>query len=438
MTITISETETNRTNLILGARPVAEQPVLNSPTYAQAGDGVDRLLYVIASEMDEELDWVGTVRTVVAAQSRHGWLTENAAGRRARVFGSLVNPAMVDGHYYRSLDATGMLVRYNDAEHTGDRHLPGQPLSIISTNGDTWPVPDDGTTWTDAVYYIEVEAPEPVTATPPAAELADAHQFAADLSPEGPTRGYAKLDAQGRAPLNPTPAPGGMYLVWVAGREWTDTRLSYLGMALSPAAEGEQPGFVYSGSWRWRNGRPEFNVDAWTSGPSVERDTESLNWVEMQPVNAATNTAVMPDSFRSTAAAEAQSFEELNEALNELADDHDWCSDYESVIEPLGMNGRNKDKDWVVAVDVTFTFDDESPTGDFDQRASVRHGMDMEISNASYSATARLSIHVSDTSEQGARDYIDSNLLEDRLRSEMSHASNIDITDWDIDDVDED
>jgi hypothetical protein len=430
MTITVETID--RINLIATARPVTEKPVVSTHTEADNSTEYDTPIYITAMNPASEHRAESYVGKVVKVRRRvtradEWWAWDDQALVNVGVHGSRLNPEMVNGHYYRSLDAHGLLVRYNDDDHAANRNLPGLSLSILASNGGAWPIPGDGTNWTDNVEYIEVERPE---GEPVPEEPMDVHQSNAA---DGPTWGLAKVDEAGAVALNPAPEPGKLYLVWANRAEaWdTDTRITYLAYQSDDTAEGANQ-FGYIGAYSSSGGTVAFVNDTYLTPNGDDRDV--LQWAELALTAPEKDAEALPATWHDLASSEETAFEELNEAMNELADDQRWCSDYEDIVTALGMTGRNAD--YCVEVDVTFTFEDQNPPGEFDERAAERHDLyGMTITSARYTANARVSIYVSDTTEQGARDYVDSNEIEEHLSNAMSHASDIDVDDYSIIDV---
>lgn len=445
--MTLATATIERINLISAVRTMTETPVETVPDGTESVFDFNTALYVTRTLLESRDSLIGTV--VQARRHAAGedmwWCWDEATAINVGVFGSKVNPPMEDGKYYRSLDGHGMLVRYNDDEHAGDRHLEGCSLSILASNGSPWIIPGDGTNWTENVGYIEVEAPASEALSPdttePVAEPVDAHQFLTGSHPDGATRGFAKTDEQGRVPLKPATVPGGLYLVWAdRGEVWNDTRMTYLATVTQPAEAGVQPDFTVLGYWmRNTAGGTPYHADYYTTLHSNDVDQKLLVWAELKPVALDLDLEATTGPVWNKKSEELQAFEELNEALNELADDNDWCSDYESIIEPLGMTGRNKDKNYTVDVDVDFTFTDEDPSSEFDEEAARRHGIDgLVIKMAEYTASVRVSIYTGEVSGgDAARDYVDSQVLEEHLRSEMNYARHISVDDYTIVDVEE-
>jgi len=435
--MTITAETIDRLNLIATARPVTETPI--ESMNVETDDAIDYSIPLYVTRVGEASEhraekFVGKVVKVRRRSAREDswWAWDEDDLLNITVHGARLNPEMQNGHYYRSLDATGLLVRYNDDEHESARNLPLLPLSIIAANGSTWPVPGDGTVWAANVQYIEVEKPEG-EADP---EPMDVHQSNAA---DGPTWGHAVVGEDECVVVNPDLEAGKLYLVWAERVIPWDaaSRITLVGYLGKPEEAEVHDRFVFVGAYSTSPaGVVNFVND--TSIQFAHSDRELLKWAELALTTPEPDSERTANALYSTMTTESGAFTALNEAMNELADEHDWCSDYESIIEPLGMEGRVQEKDWLVEVDVTFTFDDENPSGEFDERAATRHAVDgLTITNASYSATARISIYVDDTSEQGARDYIDSSEIEERLQNMMSHASSVDVSNWDIYSVEE-
>jgi hypothetical protein len=433
------------TTATAGLTPVTETPVTRHPTgpeAARSNSPFDTLLYVTRIDTGDEVhgDCLSTVVTVAASPSRDGWFRRNSDGHLQRVYGAPLNPEMVDGRYYRSLGHRDMLVRYNDEDHRGDRHNDGMPLSIIASGGAPWPFPSDSMGMWQDVPYIEVEAPA-LTPAPevPAAELTDAHQFVEDTGTSGPTRGLAEADADGRVLLNPELEVGGMYLYWTAGREWTDGSIVE-GRIVRDITDGA-PAFSHVGYWTMERFNGELGPYFYTSRRTVldPDDEYPKNWAKLalttpEPTN--TDTLV----WSAMLSREAQLFSEFNAATNTLAEENEWCSEYEGIVEKLGMEGREeKTRDWDVAVDVDFSFTVDSVSGAIDRAVASDYSIPgISISSARFTGSTRVNITVSELrNEDAVRDYIDTNEVYEALSSMMSGADDIEVDDYTIYEIEE-
>lgn len=442
-TATLERFTTVTSALTLSA--MTEVPVTRESTHEERQvTEHNTLLYVtrVADPNEHSSTLVGTVVPVTASPSGQGWLHkwEGSDWTIYRLYGAPLNPVMENGHYYRTLNATALLARYNDEFHMGDRNIPSRPLSLIASNGTTWPIPNDGTAaWGDDVPYIEVEAPaaEVAISADLPEELMDARQFLSDITAEGPARGFAELDAAGRAPLNPAPAVGDIYIFWSARRDWEVNNYSEARMCVEVPAEGD-PVYKMMGYWSWETVRGT-RTPYWYSNRRTVIDAQDQKWVKMA-LTTAEETNTDTSVWTSRLATEAAAFTEFNEATNTLAEDNDWCSEYEGIVEPLGMEGRtSKVRDWTVEVSVDFSFEVDSVSGVIDRAVESDNSIPgISISSARFTGSTTITITVSEQSnEDSVRDYIDSELIEEELSNIMSGADSIDVDDYDIRSIDE-
>lgn len=128
----------------------------------------------------------------------------------------------------------------------------------------------------------------------------------------------------------------------------------------------------------------------------------------------------------------------LNEALNEKANDQDWCSEFESIVQPLGFTGRvPENKCYTVDVNVTFThqvtYDDSSRDFDSHVRELLGGGSDLNSFTLDIEASHTASIHISSDvvrdsnlcCEDCIKEYIDESLVQSALDDEGVWYSSI-------------
>lgn len=138
-------------------------------------------------------------------------------------------------------------------------------------------------------------------------------------------------------------------------------------------------------------------------------------------------------------------WEGLGDALNELADDADWCSEYEDVVRPLGMEGResNEQRDYEVTVSVQGSFEWDSPSSRLDM--AIEDYLDGTMANVS---TSNIRVHgsfavvvrIEEVSEGDAgSDYflerVTNEMIVDAMESEGfidCEADDFNITSWDL------
>lgn len=121
-----------------------------------------------------------------------------------------------------------------------------------------------------------------------------------------------------------------------------------------------------------------------------------------------------------------RNFEEMDEAMQELAEEEAWCSEYESSVKPFGFSPRERYQttDYEVDVDVTFEVDvDDLDTDDLERISGISG---IVSGSGEFRVTARRSIRVEDAptgldsselyeiiSDNGIDEYIDDRLSVD-------------------------
>jgi hypothetical protein len=351
--------------------------------------------------------------------------------------GALVNPTPENGKFYRSLVPAvghphGMLYRFNDIDHVGDRNIQTQPYSIVAgPAGTAWPIPDDGTDELPAPY-IEVQAPE--------AELSgDRQEAEPEIVTGDATLAFGKAvprDEDGRIVLNPEPVPGKNYAIWFVSDTDDSYRTVYHGTVLD---KGDDDRFHISLDGRWAGNTETHSYQTETS---VFVMNETVNWAELvmvEPEKTGTDEARIA-LYRELADLQSK-FEEFNEALNEKADERGWCPEYEDVLERLdGMEGRSEEKrrrDWDVYVNVTFSGEVDSPSSRVDS-AVDESVFDSDVSNfqmssMTYNATARVRVRVEsqpDDSDEIA-DAITDTMVSDAIDNAGGYG--IEVDEWNVD-----
>lgn len=418
------------TNVTSALSPVAETPVVRSATGIDYRDHRDEHTFMLYCTEIRDFSLtdspVGTVIKVAPSSSEFGWLYRHESGLLYRVFGAPLNPVMVNGHYYRALGGRNWLVQYHDEDHLGDRHVASMALNIVAADGVPWPFPSDATALWDAseVPYIEVEAP---------AQPMDVPQFVEDTSINGRTRGLGEAEADGRVLMNPELEVGGIYIFWSERDDWV--RSSSTEARVVRSIENGVPVFDFLGYYVVERVNGEDVAYFYSSRRTVLDSDTTKGWAKLA---LTTPTATETDTSRweTVKSTELTEFREFNNATNSLAEDNDWCSEYEGIVERLGMEGRTPNQsDYDVRVSVNFSFQTAgSPSGAIDRAVASDHDIDgISLSSATYTGTAAITIRVSDqTNEDDARDYIDSEVVENELSSMMSGAEDIEIDDYTV------
>lgn len=391
-------------------------------------------------EYDRRSIFVGRVMTPVlhsallhrqvrgmASRFGQGWIVRytDAEGNTvsARAYGSLMNPTPVHGHYYRVI-AEGrqdMLLRYIDSEHVEMRNTRGSAWNIVAASTGPWPIPNDSYS-VEPASYVEVECPEEFSEeasvdrqdTEPAVETIE-------NAVTNNTHGMAEADDEGRAVLRPTPEIGGRYLYWHRYSEE-----AFLGTYVERhLGEAKKTGQFLAAHRVFRVGTEVrvVNSSDYITDPVA---TEDYLWVK-----AKTGTLPEPDAetlegrksrLRQQLTALAVTFTDLNEQMNELADEHEWCTEYEDIVKPLGFEGReSKLRNYEVEVQATIRIEDESPSSRLDNQLESEFGISMSASSIEVTADVTVYITVEDQPDaESAENYIDSDVVYSHIDNETT------------------
>ena len=393
-------------------------------------------------EIDRHDVLLHRIVTVDVPPSRNGWIAEYTtdAGmvEMARVHGSLVSPTPEHGKHYRLLTdgGQGMLVQYIDDDHAEDRHRMGSPWNILAGPDAPWYTDRDSLYTIEGNTYVEVEAPEePSVDRQEEPEVATIENVLTNN-----TFGMGKANEDGRCVLNPEPVIGRHYLYW---RTWSDSE-SYLGTYVHATPNDEdnknQRILGYRRVIRMGGNRSLHNSTDMVSMDGEIPDT--LKWVEVATVKPELADDEAQQARRSALRISlnqlATGFSDLNEAMNEVAEEQSWCSEYEDIVRPLGFEGRESQKrDYNVEVKVTFTLEDESPSSRVDSYLNSAYGIDVSADYVEIKGTVTFTIRASEMSSQDdARDYVDTDTVQEELDNLTSASVNVE--DWSIEGVYED
>lgn len=400
-------------------------------------------IYVVESPEEGPQENVGTIMSLEPAPSGNGWLNRNIGnGMFHRYYGALVSPTPVNGHYYRSLGTDQFLVRYNDDAHMSDRGQAGMPWTLLRGRGTaTWPVPNDGlggdlTAWP----YVEVVFDESAAVIPAAEETAvrtaETEDATATIGNDetGPTRGMARVEADGTVLLDPEMVKGEMYLLWPADNEYQ----SEWGTTFLVAFVGDDPtrslDFIPYGYYDWNRGRGQLR---WTNDYYTLYSTEGMHWAKaalVKPEAAEDDAAVtVHEELLET---EEAAFKEFNRKANAIARNAGWCEEYDRIVTSVGMKGRYKRFSFDLSVDITFT--DNSPSSDTDRRVREQHGLDVSLSLNEITYTGSIDVTVTVETQpdrESAENWIDADVIEREISSATSGVS-FEITDWTVTDWD--
>lgn len=295
---------------------------------------------------DYAMPWVGTVRMVRGANITHrGWVVprpdHDPDGVSIRVFGAPVNPEMVADHYYMIIGA-----EFGPAAYLGAvmQYRPGASIQYaLVRHGDGRPlVNPDG--WHDfsSFAYVEVQMPEDAApraedAAPSSIEeLVESDDFGLldDEEPVGiptdiprsdvPVHGRNYIPEDERVPFKPEPVLGNYYVVW-----WPENT-TYPRVAVY-----EEAGFIQVG----RAGRWGYEADY----AVTPLDMENAHWTHLieTPTTPSTDSSdAEVTRLNSETDRVVNEFEDMKDALDQMARDKGWCDEYEEVMKRGGMEGR--------------------------------------------------------------------------------------------------
>ena len=247
-------------------------------------------------------------------------------------------------------------------------------------------------------------------------------EFITDLSPRGHTRGLAETDPSGRVRKNPEPVVGDIYLVWN-----------------SP----DEPGSLTFVATYHEGG---FAALAYIPQPDEElptlRHTSSMTVLDVAWVKARFDTPVITDEQMEVSVAgvqflndeldrEAEWFDTFSDGLNELAERHGWCNQYDDIVRDLGMPGREKEY-WVEA-EVTCTLTDDNPSGRLDSVLEQYYGASFDTTRVEITGKVTVRVNgIKATGDDAAQGMV---TREDVFAAvDGMFSGDVDMDDWEVKD----
>lgn len=240
----------------------------------------------------------------------------------------------------------------------------------------------------------------------------------------GSTFGMAETDTDNWAELNPAPDPGTEYLVWRDGDTTTK-----VGTALVEPGSAALVFFTHTELVRTEGG-----LTRRMCPNRIRADEAGLRWV---PAKAERPVALVQRELANrlavSLAEELEKFNSMNDDLNELADSWGCCEDYETVVVPLGLRGRDKKKDYDVTVKVTVKYTDDSPSHNADLKLREVYGLyRLETTELTFTGTFELTVHMSEcTSDGDAMNMVTREDVDDALASVLT--GDYEIHGWEAD-----
>lgn len=144
--------------------------------------------------------------------------------------------------------------------------------------------------------------------------------------------------------------------------------------------------------------------------------------------------AILEQQARTSARREAYS-----ERINELAEDNAWCSDFEEIVQGVGLPGRTKPRNDVsVDLRVEVTLHNDSPSGELDERIGADAGASMTLSSVEVTGTVDVTVQLSEVQITDSSDYSDVDELiersevEDAIDNQLSGFTVVSVDGWTV------
>lgn len=165
-------------------------------------------------------------------------------------------------------------------------------------------------------------------------------------------------------------------------------------------------------------------------------ERSAFRWV--RAIASPATDSVSADTLRERIAEMDRFWDSWSEAMNEVAEDDNWCEEYEAVVIPLGFPGRERrERDWTVRGWAIADIEIDSPPSAVDRAVSNYVGTHFEIGSMTvHGVSVHWSMSVRATTEDEAGDQISSDEVEECLRN--SYEGSFDVSDWGVDEVEED
>lgn len=219
--------------------------------------------------------------------------------------------------------------------------------------------------------------------------------------------------------LDPEPVAGGQYVAWAKG--WAPGGFSVL-LACCQNDEGTLT-FTQSGHFAGRAGVVEHVGTPGSWILTLQNLKTDYHWVKAVPSKPEHDPEAPVNSQihnRLTVLNERK--DTYSDALNELAEDNGWCSEFESVVQTLGFPGRDEmAKDYSVELEVTFSMTDSGPSSWMDRRVETEVFSDNVSSLSLTEMTFEGTLHFTMTVE-GVKPVRGSASLHERIQAAIKES----------------
>jgi hypothetical protein len=428
------------------------------------------------SSHNDHFDYSSLVGKVVAVRpsrpdGREWYLSEDTnPDGAAYLTGARVSPTPVNGRLYQELrDLPGemhsspFVLRFNDEAHRDDRANRDNPWTIVW--GQDGLEHNAGAARVQApLAWVEVQSPlSPVTTG-----LASDEEIDLILSDEevpvpapvgfitngviGHTLGKAQAEADGNVILDPVRVPGELYLTWYEGTNWYDDHV----MVQVAISETHMAPVGYYN--RGVDNAVYYHDDIYyeVRGPAWAAPTD-IHWAKLglESPDPATDADIRVSNLLTIAEESHESFENLNDALNELAEDEGWCSEYERTMQSIQMRDRRSgprapfDRGNIgapprpdrhaydIQYDVEVTVTDDSPGYRITNAIESEHGL-AGVSELRFDATLTVTISgVVAEDEDSAENMVSQSQITDEVESMLSDVE-FELNDYSHSDTSED
>jgi hypothetical protein len=387
----------------------------------------------------------------------------------AYLTGARLNPEPRNGSLYQELRAIGaggdtvspFILRYNDEAHVEDRAQLTNPWTIVWATDNLRS--EIGRPRVMApVGWVELADPlTPVLTGLASDEEIDSLLTDEVATPFAPTEGIANLATGhtlgkghvetegghvGMVLLNPEREVGETYLTWYTNRDYYN---DHVFVQVYGGGDLFTPVGYFN---RGRDGRVYFTDDVFSVPPMPAMD-RNIQWAKlaMEVPEESPEAEARATLLVEQARASHEAFEDLNDALNEMAEEQSWCSEYERTMQYIQMRDRRSGnrqpydpgnpvapvsrRAWDMEYTVDISVEDDSPGYRIIDRLDSEYSVALQ--NVSLTFTASVSVTVTQvaaTAEE-AEESVGSAEIEERL-SEMFDGS-FSMDDWTHNDTSE-